>query len=176
MMKQFFFSAMATCFLLAACGGGGGGNDDVPRANNPTEVNVAAQAKGASAIALYNAATAANLIDGNPGTSWISDPDSPIIITFSAVENIRKFKLTRTAAAASLGSNPDILIELSANGVDYAASNVSVITGGIACSSMTANVQVMECSMSELATRYVRITTLNGKSYELGEFEAIAVK
>ena len=179
-MKKQFVAGISSLLLLSACGGGGsssGGNgDDNPRASTPTDVNVAASANGATASATYNAASAANLVDGDLNTTWISDPDSPILITFGAMENINKIKLTRVAAAASLGSNADILVELSENGVTYAASNLSVITGGIACTSMTTNSQVMECEMTERATRYVRITTQNGKSFELAEFEAVARK
>lgn len=139
-------------------------------------MNVARSSNGGSATSAHNPGTAANLIDGNSLTAWVSNPGDPIVITFGAVENIRNIKLTRQPSPATLGTVPDILIELSSNGVDYTASNVSVITGGVACTSLTANNEVMECNMAERPTRYVRITSQNGKAYDFLEFEAIARK
>lgn len=175
-MKKKILLGLSSCLILAACGGGGGGSNSSDAFNSVSDVNVARSSNGGTASSAYNPGTASNLIDGNAATTWISDPDEPIVVTFGAVENIKKIKLTRVAASATLGTNPDILIELSADGVAYTKSNVSVISGGIACTSQTTNNQVMECNMAERPTRYVRITTQNGLSFELAEFEAIARK
>lgn len=176
-MKKKIMLGLSSCLILAACGGGGsGGGNTSDAVDSVSDVNVARSSNGGSATSVHNSGTAVNLIDGNSLTAWVSNSDDPIVITFGVVENIRKLKLTRLPSPATLGTDPDILIELSSNGVDYTASNVSVITGGIACTSQTANAEVMECNMAERPTRYVRITSQNGRAYDFLEFEAIARK
>lgn len=181
MNKQFVASVVgiSSLLLLTACGGGGGGGNGTPHeatppTTSPATVNVAASSAGARASATYNSGSAGNLIDGNTATSWISDPDSPIRVDFAGPRNISSFTLSRIASSATLGSNSDILIELSADGTSFSRSNVTM-GGGIPCYSSTFNSTTIKCTMTPAqSVRAVRITTRNGKSFELTEFEAIA--
>lgn len=177
MKKSILSSVIASSILLAACGGGGGGDSDGPGANVQADVNVAALINGATAVSDYNSMYADNLIDGDPGTSWISDPGVAIRINFSEVKNISSFTLSYTSAAVSFGTNPDILVELSTDGNNFSASSISYVTSGIACVNSTRGGQAMSCDLSAPhATRAVRITSQNGKSFQFTEFEAIARK
>lgn len=177
MSKKLALAALASSLLLTACGGGGGGGNDAPRADNNSgaEVNVAATANGARASASDNAATAANLIDGSLDTTWISEPDSPIVVDFGAVKAIKKITLNKVAASVMIGSAPDILVELSENGVNYERSAMTTVSGGVPCTntSVNAGATAITCEMAERNVRYIRVTTQNGKSFELQELEVI---
>lgn len=176
-MKKQLLLGLVSVFVLTACGGGGGSSESSPRNFDATEdVNVASIFDGGTATATENAAMATYLIDEDPGTAWVSTPGSPIIIQFAEVEEIHKMTLTRLSAQATLGTNADIRIELSTDGVNYTESNMSRIAGGIPCTSLTTNNEEMQCEMEKRATRFVRITSRNGKAYDLVEFEAIANK
>lgn len=174
-MKKQLLSGLASIALLTACGGSGGERSS-HNFNAKQDVNVASMSNGGTATATANAETATYLIDEDPGTAWVSTPDNPIIIQFAEVEEIHKMTLTRLSAQATLGTNADIRIELSSDGVNYTESNMSRIAGGIPCTSLTTNNEEMQCEMEKRATRFVRITSRNGKAYDLVEFEAIANK
>ena len=92
-------------------------------------------------------------------------------------KTIKSFTLSRVSASASLGTSPDILIELSDDGTTYENSQVSVIVGGVSCTSMTSNATTMTCEMSGgRDVSHIRITSNNGKSFKFTELEAIAEK
>lgn len=165
-------AAALTSLLLTACGGGGGGGgNDNSRAFSTPEVNVAAASNGAKATATYNNATAKNLIDGDVATTWISDDGSTITVDFGTTRSITKIVLRKVDSSVTLGSNPDILVELSENGSTWTASNMSVYSGGIPCTSINSGRTVSTCEMAARNARAIRVTTQNGKSFELQELE-----
>ncbi|WP_286719097.1 discoidin domain-containing protein [Thalassolituus sp. UBA2009] len=172
-MKPALSLIAASVFLLSACGGSSS-ESSIPGLKSDT--NVALLSRGASASSSHNSSDAKNLIDGNNNTSWTSASGQKIVVDFGSVEKIKSIKLTRQAASAAIGSSPDILIELSANGSSYTASNLSVFSGGIACTSQTVTTTTMSCTMAERDTRYIRITSQNGKAYDFIELEALATK
>lgn len=163
---------LSSVVMLSACGGSG----EFVGQETDQELNVAASANGGSASAFHNSGTAGNLIDGNTGTSWTSDSEEAIVVRFSSTASIRSITLTRLAAAASLGTDPDILVELSTDGDNYSRSNMSVISGGIPCTALTSSTTTMSCTMSGYDARYVRITTADGKAFSFTELEVIAVR
>jgi len=172
-VKKLLSIGLLPLLLLTACGGGSSSSDS----SSKSDVNVAAYSNGATALATYNEATAGNLIDEDDTTTWISDPESPIIVTFGRVEKLKSFELRRVSAPALLGTNPDILIELSQDNLTYEKSNASVMTGGVVCYSAGSNTTSMSCKFDgTYSAKYVRITSLNGKSFEFTEFEAVAYK
>jgi hypothetical protein len=172
-MKQVVF-ATAVSLGLISCGGGSGSSDPVA---TPTDVNVSASANGAMATASFNSATALSIIDGDVSTTWISDPDSPLVIDFSAVNNVKKITIHKVSAVTSGGSNPDILVELSEDGSLYQTSDITMIIGGdLSCNSSTFSAELLECEMDEFAARYLRLTSQNGKSFEFEEVEVISNK
>lgn len=174
MNKQLALTALATSILLTACGGGGGGGgSEAPRATTSPEINVAAASNGALATANYNNATAHQLIDGDIATSWISDDGSTITVQFGITRSITKIVLRKVAASTTVGSHPDILVELSENGSTWTASNMSVINGGIHCDSYTNGGEVSSCTMAARNARAIRVTSQNGKSFEFQELEVI---
>lgn len=98
-------------------------------------------------------------------------------MTFGRVEKLKSFELRRVSAQATLGTNPDILIELSQDNLTYEKSNASVVIGGVACSNTGSNATSMSCEFDgTYSAKYVRITSLNGKSFEFTEFEAVTYK
>ena len=173
-MKPALSLIAALAFVLSACGGSSSDSSSIPGLKSDT--NVALLSRGASASSSHNSSDAKNLIDGNSNTSWTSASGQKIVVDFGSVEKIKSIKLTRQATSAAIGSNPDILIELSANGSSYTASNLSVFSGGIACTSQTITTTTMSCTMAERDTRYIRITSQNGKAYDFIELEALATK
>lgn len=174
-MKQVIL-ATAVVLGLISCGGGGGGSGS-DSSSTLTDVNVSASANGATATASFNSGTASNIIDGDNLTTWISDPDSPIVIDFSAVNNIKKITIRKVSAATTGGTNPDILVELSEDGSSYQTSNITMIVGGdLSCNSSTLSAELLDCDMDEFAARYLRITSQNGKSFEFEEVEVISNK
>lgn len=176
-MKKPFLVVFLPLFLLAACDSS---SSDGSSNHSLAEVNVASIHNGGTALAVYHADTAENIIDEDDETTWISDPDSPIVIEFERAEKIVSFALYRTNSGASVGSNPDIVIEFSKNGTDYVPSNATYAFGNpdaIPCISSTTGPEVIKCQLQDPYTmKFVRITTKNGKSYEFKEFEAIALK
>lgn len=173
-MKKRLTFTVVSAFLLSACGGGSGSSDDIPALK--ADVNVASASQGASASSKHNSTDANNLIDGNSNTSWTSESGKAITVDFGRIETIKEITLTRQAARATFGSNPDILVELSTNGSSYSASNISTVFGGIACTSQTMNNTSMNCKMTGHETRYIRITSQNSKAYDFFELEVIANK
>lgn len=174
-MKQAVL-ATAIAFGLISCGGGddGGGGDPAP---TPTDVNVSTSTNGATATASFNSSAASNIIDGDYSTTWISNPDSSIVIDFSAVNNVKKITIHKVSAVTTGGSNPDILIELSEDGSSYQTSDITMILGGdLSCNSSTFSAELLECEMDEFAARYLKITSKNGKSFEFKEVEVISNK
>ncbi len=172
-MKPALSLIAASVFLLSACGGS---SSDSAIPGLKADTNVALLSRGASASSSHNSSDAKKLIDGNSNTSWTSASGQKIVVDFGSVEKIKSIKLTRQAASAAIGSSPDILIELSANGSSYTASNLSVFSGGITCTSQTVTTTTMSCTMAERDTRYIRITSQNGKAYDFIELEALATK
>lgn len=124
-MKPALSLIAASVFLLNACGGS---SSDSAIPGLKADTNVALLSRGASASSSHNSSDAKNLIDGNNNTSWTSASGQKIVVDFGSIEKIKSIKLTRQAASAAIGSNPDILIELSTNGSNYTASNLSVVT------------------------------------------------
>lgn len=173
-MKPALSLIAALAFVLSACGGSSSDSSSIPGLKSDT--NVALLSRGASASSSHNSSDANNLIDDNNNTYWTSASGQKIVVDFGSVEKIKSIKLTRQAASAAIGSNPDILIELSTNGSNYTASNLSVVTGGIACTNLTTSITTMSCTMAEHDTRYIRITSQNGKAYDFIELEALATK
>lgn len=178
MKKHFLIATVASSLLLTACGGGGGGgsnNDNTPRETTPTDINVAASANGATATATYNSATAANLIDQNADTTWISDDGTSITVDFGGVKAINKITLSKVAASTTLGSNPDILVELSTDNATYERSGITspFVSGAIACTNQNSGAEQHTCEMPTHNARFIRITSQNGKSFEFKELEVI---
>lgn len=177
-MKQLL-SITALAVLVSACGGGsGGGSNDPIGGNAPKEdTNIAAASEGASATSAFNSDTATNIIDEKEDTTWISTPDTPIVIEFDSAENIKKISIKQAESSVSVGTNPDVLVELSTDGKTYKTSSITVISGGdIPCNTTTINPTLLECSMDEYEAKYLKITTKNGKSFEFQEVEVIASK
>lgn len=175
-MKNILTSSLfIATFALTACGGGGsssGSNDSSKNNKNETKINVAATANGAT----ITPAEAVTLIDeSSESTSWTATHDQPIIIDFGSIKNVESFELKRAPASATVGTNPDIKIELSTNGSSYTVSNVSSLSGGAPCSTMKANPTSMFCEMTPATkVRYVRITIAEDKSYNLTIFTALS--
>ena len=163
--KVLTFSSIV---LLTACGGGG--SDDNKDSNKPfTPTNAAAASNGAT----ITPTTASNLIDGDVPTSWTSN-DSPVVISFGAVKKIGSIKLTRINSSATLGTSPDILVELSDNGTTYTKSKMSLMFSGADCYSTTSNATSMSCTMKPARNiSHIRISTPNSKFYDFLELEAI---
>ncbi len=157
-------------------------SDSVPgpgstNTGSTSDVNVSSSANGATVTASFNSSTAPNIIDGDDSTTWISDPDSPIVIDFSAVNNVKKITIYKVSSAIAGGSNPDLLVELSENNISYQTSNITIITGGdLSCNSSALTAELLDCEMDEFAARYLRITSKNGKSFEFKEVEVISNK
>ncbi|MCA6059855.1 discoidin domain-containing protein [Thalassolituus sp. ST750PaO-4] len=172
-MKPALSLIAASVLFLSACGGS---SSDSSIPGLKADTNVALLSRGASASSSHNSSNANNLIDGNINTSWTSASGQKIVVDFGSVEKIKSIKLIRQAGAVITGSNPDILIELSANGSSYTASNLSVVTGGIPCTSRSMNETTMSCTMAERDTRYIRITSQNGNAHDFFELEALATK
>lgn len=179
-MKMYMLLGMSFVLLLSGCNDESGpesGSQDSP---TKVEVNVAASINGAAATSDYKPDDAKNLIDGDETTWWASHPEEPIVVEFEEVEDVVSLQLTRTAASAQMGTDPDILIELSEDGAAY--TNVNFFSalgggGGVACNSATMNATTLSCTLSEArATQFVRITSYNGKSFEFIELEVIAMK
>lgn len=161
---------LSSVVMLSACGGSG------EFAGQVSEINVAASANGGSASSNYNSGTAGNLIDGNTATSWTSDSGQSITVSFSSTASVRSITLRRVNSSASLETNPDILVELSANGINYSSSGVSGPSGNIPCTALTSSTTIMSCTMSGYDARYVRITTADSKAFSFTELEVIAVR
>lgn len=173
MKLLYILAALLSSLLLSSCGDGEGG---IPPLISKEDVNVAAAENGGSASAAQNSAEAINLIDEDLATSWVNVGDSPILITFREQERIKQIALFRTASTIGTGNSPDILIELSADGNHYEASNLTLINGGLPCSDVVRTETELRCSMKELPVQYVRITVQNDKAFALTEFNAVAAK
>ena len=123
-------------------------------------------------------AEASNIIDGDAATSWNAQSGTPIVIDLGSLQKIKEFELTRVESTASLGTSPDILIELSTDNTNYKKSQVSTVmnvSGGESCSSVSASKTRMFCAMTPAKNiRYVRITIATGKAFDLTEFKTIA--
>lgn len=199
---QFFDHRMcvaaAFCLSLVGCGGGSSGSSDAGGdgyvARTWVELDVASQAHGAVAVASYNADTAGNLIDDNDDTTWISDPYSPIVVDLGAIEELVRFELrfVTNMGATKLGSNPDLILELSADGSNYLASEVTFFGKGqdkAQCTSFATAREYIRCNIparirnpvtNEFVenpywkVRFIRITTTNGNSFEFTELDVIA--
>ncbi|TGG93441.1 hypothetical protein E4656_10355 [Natronospirillum operosum] len=176
-MKMHILLGLSFVLLLSGCNvESSSGNSGSKGLADQVETNVAASANGAVATSAYNPDDAMKLIDEDDTTWWASNPGEPIIVEFAEVEDIVSLKLTRTESSAPTGTNPAILIELSEDGITYAKSNVSIVIGGVACSSMSTSSTSMSCTLAEArATKFVRITSSNN-SYELRELEVIAMR
>lgn len=176
-MKKIL-SVAVMAVLMSACGGSGGSSGSSIGGNTPKEdTNIAAASEGASASSTFNSSTVTNAIDEDEATTWVSDPDKPLIIEFSSAENVKKISIKKVAASVTAGTTPDVLVELSTDGKTYKTSNMTLIVGGdIPCNSTTINATLLECSMDEYEAKYLRITTQNGKSFEFQEVEVIAYK
>lgn len=171
MNKQLALTALASSILLTACGGGGGGGGEAPRATTSPEINVAAASNGALATANYNNTTARQLIDGDIATSWISDDGSTITVQFGITRSITRITLRKVDSSVTVGTHPDILVELSENGSTWTASDMSVYSGGIPCTRISSGRTVITCDMAARNARAIRVTSQNGKSFEFQELE-----
>ncbi len=170
-MRQILLApVLIATALITGCGGGG---SDQPKVNTKTDMNVAASANGATASATYNSADAANLIDEDDSTAWVSDSDRAIVVDFGAVRSIESFELRKAAASVIAGSNPDVLIELSENGSSYSSSRATLTSGVVPCNSTTIGSEIISCQMDRRNVRYMRITSRNGKAFEFRELEVI---
>ncbi|WP_146171207.1 hypothetical protein [Saccharospirillum sp. MSK14-1] len=143
-----------------------------------TDVNVAANA---TVTTSFNPDDANNLVDEDTATSLVSAPGTPIIVDLGQVETIKSFTLSRVSSSANFGTlsatTPEILVELSSDGIAYEASNISVIVGDVDCINSTRGQTTMKCEMANgYDVSHIRITTRNGKSYQFTELEAIAEK
>ncbi len=176
MSQRNILGTVIISLVLSACGGGGGSDseNDGSGSGTKTDVNVAASNNGGVATAAYNSDSAVNFIDEDATTTWISDPDSSIVVDFGSVEKVKKITITKVNSATSAGSNPDVLVELSIDGNDYQSSNITTFSGGIECSSTVIGGESLVCEMDEYDAQFIRVTSKNGKSFEFKEIEVIA--
>ncbi len=182
-MKKLILASSLSVVLAACGGGGGGGSSDSstqPETNTsttPVDTNVALKTNSASATASYNADSAENIIDGDEATTWISDPDSPLVIELAEIEKINKLEVSMVPSGGLIiGSNPDITIEFSTDGETYSHSQATYAFSGVPCSSSTTSSSSISCEMPEYEVKFIRLTTKNGKSLEFKELNANAMK
>ena len=165
--------------LVTGCNDESGGSDsDVDGPSAKSDVNVAAAKNAATTETDHLPEDAVKLIDEDGTTYWQSDVDKPIVVKLSQVERVKSFTLSRiNEGSATVGTNPDILVELSSDGSTYEQSGVSVIIGGVPCSSNTLNATTMKCDMADgYDLKSIRVTSKNGKAFKFTELEAIAEK
>lgn len=159
---------------LFACSGSGSEGESADKSENKTPINVAASVNGAVATSNFNAETAKNLIDEDEDTTWISDPEEPILVEFDSIKTVTTITIKKVDSIASIGSNPDILVELSKDGIIFQPSAVSNILSPVnKCTHFTSNSEQLFCKMIPLELRFIRITSQNGMSYEFKELEVI---
>lgn len=144
------------------------------------DVNVAASANGATVTTNFNKQEAGNLIDGDNTTIYGSQEDTPIVVEFEQVESVIEITLSRVNSPATLGSDPDILVELSSDGTNWTTSNISAAIGngsGVACPNWSFNKTTMKCGMPNgHNVSHIRITSRNSNAFEFTQLEAIAKK
>src|SRR5690606_17624233 len=88
---------------LFACSGSGGEGEDADKSENKTPINVAASVNGAVATSSFNAETAKNLIDEDEDTTWISDPEIPILVEFDSIKTISNITIKKVDSIAIIG-------------------------------------------------------------------------
>lgn len=165
---------------LISCGSGSGSDSGIPdviQTPLTSDVNVAASINGATVTTTFNSNTSSNINDGDDTTTWISDPDVSLVIDFSSVNEVKKITIRKVSSATAGGSNPDILVELSEDGVTYKSSDITTITGGdLSCNSSGFSSELLVCEMNVFSARFLRLTSKNGKSFEFKEVEVISNK
>lgn len=179
-MKAYILNLFILLVIcLAGCNDeSGSGKNNGVGSDSKTDVNVAANA---TVTTSFNPGDAGNLVDEDAATSLVSSPEIPIVVDFGQVETIKSFTLSRISSSAFFGTMsstiPEILVELSSDGIAYEASNISVIVGGVDCFKSTRGQTTMKCEMRDgYDVSHIRITTRNGRSYQFTELEAIAEK
>ena len=170
--------AITVALGLISCGSGSdSGIPDVIQTPMTSDVNVAASINGATVTTTFNSNTSSNINDGDDTTTWISDPDVSLVIDFSSVNKVKKITIRKVSSATAGGSNPDILVELSEDGITYKSSDITTITGGdLSCNSNAFSSELLVCEMNAFSARFLRLTSKNGKSFEFKEVEVISNK
>ena len=179
--------------LIAACGGEGVVDNDsedtgsgvvreddapspTPSPTPTTTLNVASQAQGGIASSDYDAPQANGAIDDQTSTHWTSQAGTPLEIKFEVVERVQKLIIHKNAGTVHTGSNPDLVVELSLNGRDWQTSAITNSSADIPCTHTNSSDTHLECTMDIRQAQYLRITSQNGKAYEITEVEVIAVQ
>ncbi len=175
MLKGRFYLLLILSLGMTACGGSSGDDNNEDGANLQ-EVNVATSANGATARSAFNSASAANLIDEDLSTTWISEPDTPIVVEFSEAERIIKIELDFVSADVSYGTGPDIFVEISLDGINYDASGVTALLADIPCTESNFANDSARCTMEARKIKFIQITSKVGKSFEFKELRVFANK
>ena len=177
-MNRLLFVALCA-LLMSACGGDGIVNNDEPGSGGGSDpaanTNVASQIQGGVAISEHNGPTTTNAIDEDKETSWVSGSGTPLLIKFEVVEPVQKIVIRKDTSTLRSGSNPDIVVELSLDGLNWKTSAITdPDNADIPCQATASSSTHIECTMSAVDAQYVRFTSQNGNAYEIKEIEVMA--
>ena len=96
-------------------------------------------------------------------------------IEFEVVERVQKIVIRKTASTLHSGNNPDIVVELSLDGLTWKTSAITdTANADIPCTATASSSKHIECTMRAVEAQYVRFTSQNGKAYEIAEIEVMA--
>lgn len=176
-MKRFL-GVTAAIALITACGGSGIVDGEEPSntdAEPTANTNVASQIQGGVALSVFNGPDTTHTIDEDQDTTWLSESGTPLRIEFEVVERIQKIVIHTTASTVHSGSNPDIVVELSLDGLNWKTSAITdPDNADIPCQATASSSTRIECTMNAYSAQYLRVTSQNSKAYEFAEIEAMA--
>lgn len=167
-------SIVICVLLISACGGSSDLGSNTPTGDKVANTNVASQFQGGVALSDANSQNTPNAIDEQNTTFWMSESGVPLVIKFEVVERIQTITLRKNAATVNRGSNPDIVVELSLDGLAWKKSAITnAAAADVPCTATSASSTHIECNMNAYSAQYLRITSQNGRTYEFAEIEAL---
>lgn len=166
------FSCLSLVLMLSACGS----ESEESSATKEVTHNVALSSNGASMTATYNQESAANVGDGDTGTStfWAGNiAGDQVTVNFGRVAKVTDVTVYTNNTSYS-SSNPAVQVELSLNGQSWKTTMIPSFGGGadIGCPTWNAGSGKLSCTFSsEESAQFLRITTNSG-SVSIYEVEA----
>jgi hypothetical protein len=133
--------------------------------------NVALSVNGAN-ISANPTTDAANIIDNSSVTYWNSGVDGTFTISLKEAYNIKNITVHADSTGSS-GTNPDIEVFLSADGVNY-KTTAQVFGGDLPCLSSSIGSGKIFCSLTKsFKATHFKINVQNSKSFKFYKIELI---